>query len=453
MLLARRAALVGIGTAGFLLPQRAQADSLFANFAFRATGAPTPRTMPDRLAEIKNVLDFGADPTGNVDSTSAIQNAVNWTAGANRGTIYFPIGSYLVSGPITFNYNGNLSICFRGEIGTLIFGSVNGYIFDRHLATPNNTRGGRIFERLSITNAHPAGGCIRIGSTLGGVVRECELSGLVGITTEDSVGVSSKNIHIQSCNFGLGAGIGGTLADANFIIIGGGGTVQNCALVGSNVAVRAYGSGLHCSGNRTERNNTAWFLGKDSGGNAVGLSGFSVESGTAEGNWTVFDLVGPCNGFFIGSHTMQGHAADNAGVIPDIQGSQYGIRIRADCAQNGVISGLNWGNFADQAGIAIENATSRANFVMDCVTSSVSGGTGVNWILPTNAYTAFLKNCNEKQLWTFSQLPTGGNLLEGDEFDITDANTTTWGANVTSGGGSSRIRVRYNGTNLTVMGK
>ena len=36
----------------------------FTSFAFAATGGPTKRTMPDRLAEVKNVLDFGADPTG-----------------------------------------------------------------------------------------------------------------------------------------------------------------------------------------------------------------------------------------------------------------------------------------------------------------------------------------------------------------------------------------------------
>src|SRR3954470_17820255 len=96
-----------------LLPKRADADIPFTNFAFRATGAPTPRTMPDRLAEIKNVLDFGADPTGVTDSRAAIQNAVDWTSGANRGTIYFPAGHYLTTGPITFNYGGNLSICFR----------------------------------------------------------------------------------------------------------------------------------------------------------------------------------------------------------------------------------------------------------------------------------------------------------------------------------------------------
>jgi hypothetical protein len=43
-------------------------------------------------------------------------------------------------------------------------------------------------------------------------------------------------------------------------------------------------------------------------------------------------------------------------------------------------------------------------------------------------------------------------LLEGEEFDITDCNTATWGATA-AGGGSNHVLVRYNGTNWTVVGK
>jgi hypothetical protein len=407
--------------------------------------------MPDRLAETKNVKDFGAVGNGTVDDTAAIQAAVNWTSGANRGTIYFPTGRYLVTAPITFNYNGNLSICFRGEIGTLIFGSVNGYIFDRRLGTPNNTPGGRIFERLSITNSYPTGGCIRLGSTIGGAVRDCQLSGYTCITTEDAVGISSKNTHIQSCQFSLGAG---NVSGSHFIIIGGGGVIQSCALVGSDTAVLAYGSGLHCSGNRCERNNTAWKLGRDSGNNAVGLSGFAIMSGTSEGNWITFDLAGPCEGFAIGGWHMMGHDLTNAGVqTPSSQGTQYGIRIGADCAKSGIIYCCDFGSWADVAGISIANASSRTNLVISNIVSQNTGGTGAGWALPTNAYTALIQNCNVQPLWTYSQLPSVSNALEGDEFDITDSTTATWGANVTTGGGSNRVRVRYNGTNWTVVGK
>src|SRR5947207_14248466 len=65
---------LGLGTLA-LLPQRVSADTPFATFAFPATGAPTPRTMPDRLAEVINVKDFGAVGDGRTNDTHAIQAA------------------------------------------------------------------------------------------------------------------------------------------------------------------------------------------------------------------------------------------------------------------------------------------------------------------------------------------------------------------------------------------
>jgi hypothetical protein len=70
MYLPRRKLLtgLGIGVAG-LLAQSASADTLFVNFPFRSTGSVTARTMPDRLAEVKNVKDFGAVGNGVADDT------------------------------------------------------------------------------------------------------------------------------------------------------------------------------------------------------------------------------------------------------------------------------------------------------------------------------------------------------------------------------------------------
>lgn len=420
----------------------------FTQFAFPATGAPTSRTMPARLAEIKNVKDFGATGDSSTDDTAAIQAAVDWTAGANRGTIYFPIGSYKVTAPITFNYDGNLSICFRGEVGAAVFGNFSGYIFDRHLATPNNTSGGRVFERLSIQNSHAAGKCIRIGSTVGGAVRDCLLNGFICLTTEDAVGQSSNNIYVENCTFANN----GTVSGSHYIIIGGGGAIQACTLSGSETAVRAYGSGLHIAGNRSERCNTSWLLGVDSGDNAVGLSGFSLLACSTEGCWTAYDFAGPCSGFVMSGCGTFSHDSGNSGVVPGIQGGQYGIRIRADCAQGGVIQGVSLSGAFDHAAFFIEDATSRTNLVIREANAAQSGGLGSTWSFPTNAYTARFVNNNENPAWTYSQRPTGGNVLEGDELDITDSNTAIWGATV-AGGGSNRIRMRYNGTNWTVVGK
>lgn len=451
MLIPRRKLLLSgcAGIAAATAPVDVFADTRFVNFAFPASGSPTSRTMPDRLAEIKDVKDFGAIGDGTADDTAAIQAAVNWTSGANRGTIYFPLGIYKTTSPITFNYDGPLSICFRGEsAGSLIVGNFSGYIFDRHLATPNNTSGGRAFEKLSISNAHASGGGIRVGSSVGVYVRDCIISAHVNLTTEDAVGISSQNVIMQNVVF-VGSG---TVAGSAGVIIGGAGVLMGSDFTSFNIGVLIYGKGFHMAGNRIERCNTAIRAGLDSGDNNVGASGFSLVSGTCEGNWTAIDLAGLCQGFVVGPYADLGHDSSNAGVTPGIQGTQYGLRIRADCAQAGVVNTYGSGNYHDVACIAIENASARTNIVIESCTATQSGGSGVPWVVPTNAQTALFINNNVQPIWTFAQLPTGVNRLEGDEFDISDSPTATWGANVTIGGGSNRVSIRFNGTNWTVVG-
>src|SRR5438045_2527325 len=79
------------------LDRGGQMSIQFTAFAFPATGAPTPRTLPARLAEIHNVRDFGAVGNGSADDLDAIMAALNWqTANNYRGTVYFPPGTYYV---------------------------------------------------------------------------------------------------------------------------------------------------------------------------------------------------------------------------------------------------------------------------------------------------------------------------------------------------------------------
>jgi hypothetical protein len=238
------------------------ADVLFTDFQFAAQGAPTLRTMPVRLAEVKNVLDFGADPTGGTTSTAAIQAAVDWTSGPNRGTIFFPDGFYTVSSPITFNYDPapgdpGLSIRFAGEGESTTIAatgglSTTGYILDRHLATPNNTAN-VIIENIGF--AAGAGGSIRVGSCNGVTIRNVHAS---GITTEDSPGNSSQGILIETCTIpGPSTGSGLTM--------GGSGLVENCNFTSCDVAARMYGKGWAFQTNRCEKCNTSYLIGLDSG--------------------------------------------------------------------------------------------------------------------------------------------------------------------------------------------
>jgi hypothetical protein len=66
----------------------------------------------DKLAGIVSVLEFGADPTGGIDSTLQIQAAINSIpAHPLGGSVYLPTGTYKVSAPILVNK----SVYFYGD--------------------------------------------------------------------------------------------------------------------------------------------------------------------------------------------------------------------------------------------------------------------------------------------------------------------------------------------------
>jgi hypothetical protein len=60
------------------------------------TGAVN-RPIDQKLGEWISVLDFGADPTGTSDSTTAIQNAINAAQSKNGGIVLIPWGTYNIS--------------------------------------------------------------------------------------------------------------------------------------------------------------------------------------------------------------------------------------------------------------------------------------------------------------------------------------------------------------------
>ena len=63
---------------------------------YTATGGNTPRSAQDRAADVANVLDFGADPTGVLDSAAAINAAL-----ATGHDVWIPGGVYRVTHAMT----------------------------------------------------------------------------------------------------------------------------------------------------------------------------------------------------------------------------------------------------------------------------------------------------------------------------------------------------------------
>lgn len=73
--------------------------------SFLADSSATARSVESKLKDVVSVLDFGADPTGAVSSSAAIQAAID-TVDADGGAVYFPAGTYYVTESITVTGNG-----------------------------------------------------------------------------------------------------------------------------------------------------------------------------------------------------------------------------------------------------------------------------------------------------------------------------------------------------------
>jgi Pectate lyase superfamily protein len=211
---------LGVGALALLAP-RASADTPFSSFAFRATGAPTARTLPDRLGELKNVKDFGARGDGSTNDTAAIQAAVD-----QQGTIYFPPGQYRITRPISLAPEGAQYDLVGAR--SFIFGDFDGYLFD----CPAQVGDGPLHfsvQNFSMRNNRqsPNAGCIRLTrgivsrveycsfeawrplslvSIYGGAVRDCVFHGLnsleqSGIAEKASIAIYAQGtMLVENCD-------------------------------------------------------------------------------------------------------------------------------------------------------------------------------------------------------------------------------------------------------------
>jgi hypothetical protein len=185
----RRASLLG---APFVLlgAGKAAADTAFANFAFRATGGSTDRTMPDRLGEIFNVKDYGAKGNNVADDTTAIRATVAamYSTSTRCGTVYFPHRTYKVTGTIDlsakFPFAGRIAGAGMGA--SRIVGNINN---DFILSLPAERNGVQEISDLYIENSSTVigTGAIRY-LQVAGVLRNLHLKGMVCIDSRaDSV--------------------------------------------------------------------------------------------------------------------------------------------------------------------------------------------------------------------------------------------------------------------------
>jgi len=410
----------------------------FLSYAFPATGTTTSRTLPDRLAEVVNVKEYGAKGDGVTDDTAALQAAFNAAWGPvsashahnnrllNRPVV-FPPGNYVTTGTLycqsvygawiigagsrmtAITYKGSIS---RAAKTNLIF--TNGFAYIRmegisFIMTGGNTAADKTvcFNWNWNQTASPAVNTSQFymidvsfsGASFGflaadpteppGYGSECDCASFI-------------NCRIDSCDIGL--------YSANWNAILGaflGGSVTNCSTGLWNAAA---GLAAVC-GTRFVNNG---FDIVNLGGSSIMISGCYSTSPNFVASAGHSSLVGCV------------HMAAAAGRFLN---TVSGVEISIDGCHslNGYLTGAGGYYIRD------------SNF------------DNPNWLNST-PYSGPIRELKTPAPLTFNTLPSGGWQAEGLLVSISDSPTATWGANVTAGGGGNHVWVRWNGSNWTVVG-
>lgn len=79
-------------------PQKFETDKLVQDFSYAGYHrGETP--LPTRSEPLRDVTEFGADPSGKSDSTKAIQSAIDAVAEAGGGVVFLPEGTFRIAPP------------------------------------------------------------------------------------------------------------------------------------------------------------------------------------------------------------------------------------------------------------------------------------------------------------------------------------------------------------------
>jgi hypothetical protein len=327
-----------LGTAAGALALRpsrtAQADTTFTNFRFAATGAPTGRTMPDRLGDVTNVKDWGATGNGRTNDGPAIQAAIDQAIAAGGGTVYFPPGDYLTFSPIHTWRGGSTALRLLGAgrggggqnaAGIRYTGPGYTITHDPRDGNGNTMLSNSLFhlEGLGIANGREAAdaGAVLLGQYDNGVtVRGCSLVGFkcVDMSGTGEAGAFGGSMHdcTLTCpgvnNTADNPGAGAKAGSVGVYL--GEGIMTNCRVNLFDIGIGMSQNGscvIGCSG---ESNNTLVVVGVNRLG-ATTCLGYTIQCLQTERNYVAIDILNGGGGLVAGNFTSGGIGpAENARV-------------------------------------------------------------------------------------------------------------------------------------------
>lgn len=412
--------------------------TVFLTWPFAATGSSATRTLPDRLADVINVKDYGATGNGVTDDTNAVQAAINAAFGSSASPhgssnatqnkpLFFPAGNYNVSGGLTFT--------------SVSGGRISGASFGATQIIRSNTGGPVISAVEGFEN------CVIERMFITGPARSSN-SGTIGFDldwTGSGVGIDGntfREIDFTSLNYGLRIGNNGN----------GGGRSTTCIVAGSeNVyyGLKNLSTDMNMTfvgGGMSECVLGIWFT-----GGSMACVGWA---GAGSNNPYQTDFQWDSSGIF----TMMGGRSESGATFNATKGKilVYGCEMQPGSAVN--------------HGHAVTCDSPAVAFLTGCSLGSVgfsttgdihgSGDYFLKGVTFVNSPPLFTSSGFTGKIWEFepgdevayASLPSSANAGTGLTVSISSANSATWGDNVTAAGANTHVMVRWNGTNWTVVG-
>jgi hypothetical protein len=151
------------------------------------------------LGGVESVLDYGADPTGATDSTTAIQAAIN-AASLNGNAVYLPVGFYKVSKQGANNYCLNLAVPTVSPWRQITLIGVGNSGTPYELTNTENY-GSTLFVNSPAADVP----ILSILGSRGNIIRDINLKGNGGKAIADTMAIelvdSNANMIISNCSF------------------------------------------------------------------------------------------------------------------------------------------------------------------------------------------------------------------------------------------------------------
>lgn len=115
---------------------------------YRATPSGFVRSVQSKLLEFVSITDFGARGDGTTDDTSAIRAAI----ASGAGTVYFPIGNYLITNSVEINGAINLNFAAGAKI-RVSSGVLEGLQFGKTALFTGSVSGDPFVEKVEYEGA------------------------------------------------------------------------------------------------------------------------------------------------------------------------------------------------------------------------------------------------------------------------------------------------------------